>query len=125
LCDLDYVPSCHRSRQSVDTVLNVNYGFGGTKQRVGIQENAVMIVQFNDVDLVKWSRFSGDYNPIHFDEIAVSRVGRSEPVAHGMLAMLALKDELEDRGNTGAWRRWSASLKQPIDGRSPHFTSRC
>jgi 3-oxoacyl-[acyl-carrier-protein] synthase II len=29
-CDLDYVPNHHRLNQVVDTVLNVNYGFGGT-----------------------------------------------------------------------------------------------
>jgi 3-oxoacyl-[acyl-carrier-protein] synthase II len=30
LCDLDYVANEHRSNRSVNTVLNVNYGFGGT-----------------------------------------------------------------------------------------------
>lgn len=28
-CDLDYVPNHHMKNQTVDTVLNVNYGFGG------------------------------------------------------------------------------------------------
>ncbi|QBR72747.1 beta-ketoacyl-[acyl-carrier-protein] synthase family protein [Beijerinckiaceae bacterium] len=29
-CDLDYVPNEHRYNQTIDTTLNVNYGFGGT-----------------------------------------------------------------------------------------------
>lgn len=81
-----------------------------------------MIVQFSDADLQKWSQFSGDYNPIHFDEVAASRVGWNEPVAHGMLAMLALKDGLDDRSNANVWRRWSASLRQPITLQSRYLT---
>jgi len=29
LCDLDYVPNTHRFGHAIDTVLNINYGFGG------------------------------------------------------------------------------------------------
>lgn len=29
-CDLDYVPNVHREQQTINTVLNVNYGFGGS-----------------------------------------------------------------------------------------------
>ena len=29
-CDLDYVPNKHRYKENIQSVLNVNYGFGGS-----------------------------------------------------------------------------------------------
>lgn len=38
LCDLDYVPNTHRFDQKIDTVLNINYGFGGTNTALVFQK---------------------------------------------------------------------------------------
>lgn len=75
-----------------------------------------MDVCFRQDDLEKWARFSGDYNPIHFDEqVAVSGFGLDGVVVHGMLAMMPLK-ACVSRADWGAggWVRWWAILKRAI-----------
>lgn len=75
-----------------------------------------MDVCFRQDDLEKWARFSGDYNPIHFDEqVAIGGFGLDGVVVHGMLALMPLKGGVS-RTNWGAggWVRWWAILKRAI-----------
>lgn len=63
-----------------------------------------------------WADYSGDYNPIHFDErIAEAATGKGGAVVHGMLAMMPLKTSQsalfwEDDG----WLQWTAMLRQAM-----------
>lgn len=50
-----------------------------------------MTNRFCRQDLVDWAAFSGDHNPVHFDELLMRRQGRKGLIVHGMLAMLPMK----------------------------------
>lgn len=39
------------------------------------------------VDLVRYAGASGDFNPIHFDDVAAKQAGLDGVIAHGMLTM--------------------------------------
>lgn len=80
-----------------------------------------MDIQFCETELQDWARFSGDFNPIHFDEqVAIDSFGLDGVVVHGMLAMLCLKGSLLQAvwGDEG-WIRWQAFIKRamPLNGR--------
>lgn len=51
---------------------------------------------FDTDKIEKWANFSGDYNPIHFDPVAASRVSESGLIAHGMLVLMFAKQKLSD-----------------------------
>jgi hypothetical protein len=74
------------------------------------------LLRFNQAELQAWADYSGDYNPIHFDEgIAEAAIGQSGVVMHGMLAMMPLKSSHSamtwaDDG----WLQWSAMLRQAM-----------
>jgi len=63
-----------------------------------------------------WADYSGDFNPIHFDErVAEAAIGKGGTVVHGMLAMLPLKSahsSLKWEGD--GWLQWAAMLRQPM-----------
>lgn len=76
-----------------------------------------MRVRFDVQGLQRWARFSGDYNPIHFDDQEAKNIGLSGVVAHGMLAMMPLKSHvslcpLADGEHDGY--RWQASLRLSV-----------
>lgn len=74
-----------------------------------------MNVNFGMSDLSRWSEFSGDRNPIHFDVRAASAIGFNEVVVHGMLAMLPLKAfpfTVEQHEECAV--RWFAALRRPL-----------
>lgn len=75
-----------------------------------------MELQFAPKDLEKWAHFSGDYNPIHFDEeVAVKEFGLDGVIAHGMLALLPLKDfAARATWETNGWIQWQAQLKRAL-----------
>lgn len=75
-----------------------------------------MDLQFVREDLDKWAHFSGDYNPIHFDEqFAAGEFGLDGVVVHGMLAMLPLKGKVSRiNWGTNDWVQWRAMLKHAM-----------
>lgn len=48
-------------------------------------------------DAETWAKFSGDYNPIHFDHAEAKRLGLDGLCVHGMRAMLDIKTALSAR----------------------------
>ncbi|AKH63062.1 MULTISPECIES: MaoC/PaaZ C-terminal domain-containing protein [Photorhabdus] len=75
-----------------------------------------MNVQFSKKDLSQWAKFSGDYNPIHFDEKIAKEVGLGGIAVHGMLAMIPLKSGYDylSQSNEGMGRQWHVNLRNPV-----------
>jgi MaoC like domain len=42
----------------------------------------------------RWARFSGDYNPIHFDLARARAAGADDIIVHGMLALVHVQEQL-------------------------------
>ena len=42
----------------------------------------------------KWARFSGDYNPVHFDLIAAEELNQTGFIAHGMRVIADIKNQV-------------------------------
>ncbi|MFV0298829.1 MAG: MaoC/PaaZ C-terminal domain-containing protein, partial [Hyphomicrobiaceae bacterium] len=57
-----------------------------------------------------WADYSGDFNPIHFDErLAEAAIGKGGTVVHGMLAMMPLKASQSVVAWEGeGWLQWAA-----------------
>ncbi|KAA1187972.1 MaoC/PaaZ C-terminal domain-containing protein [Photorhabdus heterorhabditis] len=75
-----------------------------------------MNVQFSKEDLKQWAEFSGDYNPIHFDEKIAREVGLGGIAVHGMLAMIPLKSGYHhsSQPNENIGRQWHVNLRNPV-----------
>lgn len=73
-------------------------------------------LRFGSQSVRTWADYSGDFNPIHFDEqVAAAAIGKGGTVVHGMLAMLPLKaahSALDWEGD--GWLQWTAMLRQPM-----------
>lgn len=67
-------------------------------------------------DIESWARFSGDWNPIHFDADAAKALGVDAPFAHGMLALLPVKQLAHDMlSDTQAeWLTIDSRLRLPV-----------
>jgi acyl dehydratase len=65
----------------------------------------------------RWAEFSGDFNPIHFDESAARALGAPTVVAHGMIGVTVvfqrLWDAVSNSTANGGWKL-SAKLRKPI-----------
>jgi acyl dehydratase len=57
---------------------------------VGQQLSALVKPAITQEQLRRYAEASGDYNPIHLDELAAQRVGLDGVIAHGMLSMAFL-----------------------------------
>lgn len=76
----------------------------------------MQLLKFDTDSLQRWAEFSGDFNPIHFDEeVANQAVGQGGVVVHGMLAMLSIKASQRDiNWGGGEWFEWSAMLRRAM-----------
>lgn len=78
-----------------------------------------MILNFNKKSLKKWANFSGDFNPIHFDENKARQIGLNNLAVHGMLAMLPIKQYTAGSFIKGQSESdgfvWRSSLRYPLD----------
>jgi hypothetical protein len=82
-----------------------------------------MQLTFTERDIARWARFSGDFNPIHFDLEAARAAGAGSVIVHGMLAVLATKGRCEagfaaPKGEGTGWRRFRARFKKPVEARA-------
>jgi MaoC like domain len=72
---------------------------------------------------LKWAEFSGDFNPIHFDQVQATKLGSERLVVHGMLALLHVKHEtlqaLKKVAPVLGWSRYKALFRSPIPQSSP------
>lgn len=77
-----------------------------------------MELAFEKSDIVRWARFSGDYNPIHFDRDAALRAGSPEIIVHGMLAVLPIKAALSREAKKvicpSDWWKFTSRFKRPV-----------
>lgn len=77
-----------------------------------------MRLLFRPRDLACWARFSGDFNPIHFDIGAARAAGADDLIVHGMLALLPIKHLLWEHarpaGGEDGWLRFRAMLRRPV-----------
>jgi len=70
---------------------------------------------FGLTDIDRWARFSGDYNPIHFDAAEARQLGADGVIAHGMLVLLAIKARLSvTLAPDGGWWLARARMRQPV-----------
>lgn len=75
-----------------------------------------MKISFNDSEIEKWARFSGDFNPIHFNEEAARRLDMNAPVVHGMLVLMFVKQKLREKEQMEGvhWTQFKSLLKSPV-----------
>jgi hypothetical protein len=72
---------------------------------------------FESQQVRRWADFSGDYNPIHFQDARALRAGLPGIVAHGMLVLIPVKSaaSMFARSNVpGTDRQFKAYFKKPI-----------
>ncbi|MES9853287.1 MAG: MaoC/PaaZ C-terminal domain-containing protein [Candidatus Thiodiazotropha sp. L084R] len=73
------------------------------------------LLHFEQDELQSWADYSGDYNPIHFDEAVARAIGQKGVVMHGMLAMLPIKTMHSDLDWTDdGWLEWKAMLRDAM-----------
>lgn len=76
---------------------------------------------YDQAQIETWARFSGDFNPIHFDLERAREIGSPEIVVHGMLPLLRLKQELAEAAGSGeGWLHLKCRLKQPLQRGASH-----
>jgi hypothetical protein len=74
-------------------------------------------MSFSDRDVSYWANYSYDFNPIHFDREKITKYGLTELVAHGMLVMLRIKQQLADlslKQDDNKWTQFKVMLKSPV-----------
>ena len=62
-------------------------------------------------DLVRYAGASGDYNPMHHDELLATSVGMPSVFAHGMLSMGILSNVLVRWAGPGAIRHFEVQFR--------------
>ena len=82
------------------------------------------VFRFTARDIEDWARFSGDFNPAHFDDGFARSLGLPGRIVHGMLAMLELKRRIDDvafldRRTKGGWWSCECLLRAPVPLGSP------
>jgi hypothetical protein len=74
--------------------------------------------KFNASHIASWAKFSGDFNPIHFDLERARRAGSDAIIVHGMLPLLHVKQAIARRhaqqGHGGRWLSLKCRLKSPL-----------
>ncbi|HEI6965324.1 TPA: hypothetical protein SK282_001950 [Yersinia enterocolitica] len=77
-----------------------------------------MIFNYTVNDAERWAKFSGDYNPIHFDLRHAQHLGQEQLTVHGMRAMLDIKYQLSaallSAMPKADFLRFNVRLRQPV-----------
>lgn len=80
--------------------------------------------RFEESHLQSWARFSGDFNPIHFDLERARQAGSPAIIVHGMLPLLYIKREVarhaRERLADREWLRVKCRLKTPLQRDASH-----
>jgi acyl dehydratase len=71
-------------------------------------EAPVLTHKLTRTDLVRYAGASGDYNPMHHDEIAATAAGQPSVFGHGMFSMGFLGTAITDYVGVGNVRRYQA-----------------
>ena len=65
---------------------------------------------FNQNDLVKYAKASGDFNPIHLDKEFAKTMGLDNVIAHGMLIMAHLGKSLASSNSVSFLKHFSVQF---------------
>jgi hypothetical protein len=83
--------------------------------------------QFDEAHIDSWARFSGDFNPIHFDLDRARQAGSDAVIVHGMLPLLFVKKEVGRKAvsdvGPGDWLSLNCRLKSPLQRSAQHAFS--
>jgi acyl dehydratase len=69
-------------------------------------EAPVMVHKLTRTDLVRYAGASGDFNPMHHDEVAAQGAGQPSVFGHGMFSMGVLGSALTDYVGVGNLTRY-------------------
>ncbi len=73
-------------------------------------EAPVLTHTLTRTDLVKYAGASGDFNPMHHDEVAAKAAGQPSVFGHGMFSMGMLGSALTDYVGVGNVRRYQVRV---------------
>lgn len=78
-----------------------------------------MKYQFGVAEVDKWAKFSGDFNPIHFDLAHAGLLGMQELIVHGMLAIMPAKQSVWNQhraraSNDSKWIKFRTLFRNPL-----------
>ena len=65
---------------------------------------------FNQNDLVKYAKASGDFNPIHLDKEYAKTMGLDDVIAHGMLVMANLGSNIANSNSVSFLKHFSVQF---------------
>lgn len=80
--------------------------------------------QFDHSKIASWAKFSGDFNPIHFDIEKAMKAGSDSIIVHGMLPLLHVKQDISNRHaeseHFNQWLNIKCRLKSPLQRDARH-----
>jgi acyl dehydratase len=94
---------CAGSREEVETMAENKLSYDDVQ--VG-DEAPVISHKLTRTDLVKYAGASGDFNPMHHDEVAAQAAGQPSVFGHGMFSMGLLGTALTDFVGIGNLTRY-------------------
>ncbi|HAT8014198.1 hypothetical protein [Citrobacter rodentium] len=74
----------------------------------------MMALHYGQQDASRWAAFSGDYNPVHFDEAWVKARGGSALSVHGMRALLDVKRYISPPADSAPFLKCTVRLRRPL-----------
>ena len=77
---------------------------------MGYEIPAKSIGFFNQNDLVKYAKASGDFNPIHLDKEFAKTMGLDNVIAHGMLIMAHLGKSIANSNSVSFLKHFSVQF---------------
>ena len=77
---------------------------------MGYEIPATNIGPFNQDDLVKYAKASGDFNPIHLDKEFAKTMGLDNVIAHGMLIMAHLGRSIANSNSVSFLKHFSVQF---------------
>ena len=77
---------------------------------MGYEISAKNIGPFNQNDLVKYAKASGDFNPIHLDKEFAKTMGFDNVIAHGMLVMAHLGKSIANSNSVSFLKHFSVQF---------------
>ena len=77
---------------------------------MGYEIPATNIGPFNQNDLVKYAKASGDFNPIHLDKEFAKTMGLDNVIVHGMLIMAHLGNSIANSNSVSLLKHFSVQF---------------
>ena len=80
--------------------------------KVGDTRSAVVVDNLSRTQIVQYAGASGDYNPMHHDEIAATAAGQPSVFGHGMFSMGLLGTAITDYVGAGNVRHYQVRFSR-------------